>query len=572
MTLFGPLLPFELARIPRRQRLTLVRCTYAAGITVLAGLIYGVATEWWTKALAPSTTARITQGIFAGIFAVQFFVAAIVTVNWMAGVVTYEKERRTLPFLLATPLADREIILGKLTARLAQVAMLLLAGLPVLCGLQFFGGVEPLAVLLGYAITAVTVLSLGSLAVLCSVYTRTTKAAAQRTSRIVAFYFFAWFAYARLAVYLGPPPVVQDVVDWLFAGNPFHITDAVYGTVRGGGRFQDTLWPAVRDYLIFHAVAAATFVTWAALRLRPVAARQADGPLPPKQTGLRRIVPRPPVDDRPVLWKMLHVDVRQFRTTAARGAARVLFVLSFIPVVVVIVLMAAVHYRPGDLADVMNYLFVRGLGTMVLCGVLVMIASNTAACIGRERRKQTLDDLLLTDLTAGEILGQKWWGSILVIRPALIWVGAHWVIAVLLGGLNPLAIPLMALEWSAYAAFAASLGVYWAVRGRTTRESHVWTGVTGFLTAMLPVFGAILVGIATSSKSDWFLVPAGASPPVALWLTGFRAADVAALQKITIPVGGLVVGPVVSVVGYAVAGWLLWRAAVRWFPKVMSRS
>jgi ABC-type Na+ efflux pump permease subunit len=572
MTFFGPLLPLELARLPRRQRLTLIRCTYALGLTVLAGMIYGASTEWWTKVLAPSTTARITEGIFAGVFALQFFVAAIVTVNWMAGVITYEKERRTLPFLLATPLADREIIVGKLTARLAQVAMLLLAGLPVLCGLQFFGGVEPLAVLFGYAITAVTILSLGSLAVLCSVYTRTTRAAARRTSRIVAIYFFAWFAFNRLAPYLGPfPPVVDDIIDWLFAGNPFLITDHVYGTVRAGGRYADTLWEAVRNYLVFHAVAAVTFITWAALRLRPIAARQADGPPPPKRSGFRRLVPRPPIGDRPVLWKTLHVDFRQFRTAVSRGSAQAVFILSFLPLVVAFFIIGWFHDWQ-EVGTMMNFLFVRSLGTMVLCGVLVMIAANTAASIGRERRKQTLDELLLTDLTASEILGQKWWGSILVIRPALVWVASHWVIAVLCNGLHPLAIPLMMLEWSAYALFAASLGIYWAVRGRTTRESHVWTGVTGFLTAMLPVFASILVGMATSKGSDWFMVPAGASPPVALWLTGFRATDFAAVQKLTIPVGLLAVGPVVSVVGFALAGWLLWRAAVRRFPQALSRA
>ena len=110
---------------------------------------------------------------------------AIITPNWAAAAIAGEKERRTLPFLLATPLRDWQIVVAKLAAQIAQTGMIVLAGVPVLCALQFFGGVELVAILWGYAVLAVTVVSLASLAILCSVYARTVRAAGQRASQVV---------------------------------------------------------------------------------------------------------------------------------------------------------------------------------------------------------------------------------------------------------------------------------------------------------------------------------------------------------------------------------------------------
>src|SRR5207248_8385467 len=118
-----------------------------------------------------------------------------------------------------TPLSDWQIVLGKLTARLAQVGLFVLAGLPVLCALQFFGGVEPLAVLLGYAVLAVSALSFGSLALLCSVYARTTRLAGTRVGQVVVIYLIAMNASGQIFRAWPPPAFVQEVADWLNAGN-----------------------------------------------------------------------------------------------------------------------------------------------------------------------------------------------------------------------------------------------------------------------------------------------------------------------------------------------------------------
>src|SRR5262249_60934626 len=61
---------------------------------------------------------------------------------YLAGAIAEEKDRRTLPLLFLTPLYDREIVLGKLFARLAHLGGVLLTGVPILSLLLLWGGVD----------------------------------------------------------------------------------------------------------------------------------------------------------------------------------------------------------------------------------------------------------------------------------------------------------------------------------------------------------------------------------------------------------------------------------------------
>ena len=79
----------------------------------------------------------------------------------VAGSIAEEKDRKTLEFLLATDLRNREIILSKLGARLANLLLFILTGLPILSILQFLGGVDPNLVLAGFAATFLTMAGLG---------------------------------------------------------------------------------------------------------------------------------------------------------------------------------------------------------------------------------------------------------------------------------------------------------------------------------------------------------------------------------------------------------------------------
>lgn len=160
--LFGPVLFYDLMRTARRGRYLVLRCVYAAAL-----LLTLVATWPWSS-VPLKMMPRYAESFFASFMIVQFAAVFLLTPAYTAGAIADEKERRTLDFLLATDLRDREIVLGKLAARLANMLLLLLTGLPVLSLLQFLGGVDPNLVLAGFVAIVFTVLGLGSLSILVS--------------------------------------------------------------------------------------------------------------------------------------------------------------------------------------------------------------------------------------------------------------------------------------------------------------------------------------------------------------------------------------------------------------------
>src|SRR5262249_56660534 len=116
--------------------------------------------------LSPQEMAQLSEAFFGTFMVVQFAVVALLVPAVTGGAIAEEKERETLEFLLATDLRGREIVLGKLAARLAGLLAFVLAGLPVLSFLQFMGGVPPELLLAGSAATVVTVLSLARVGLL----------------------------------------------------------------------------------------------------------------------------------------------------------------------------------------------------------------------------------------------------------------------------------------------------------------------------------------------------------------------------------------------------------------------
>ena len=177
MRILGPIFRFELVRIARRQRLTTSRCLFALALSLVAAAVYITAYKEAPLPLTLHDIARITEGLCYGFLGILFAVAVIFTPQWTADAIASEKERRTLPFLLLTDLTSHEIILGKLGSRLVQIGFFVLAALPVLVGLQFFGGVEPALILVAVAALGATMWSLGSLTMVASVYARTSRIA-----------------------------------------------------------------------------------------------------------------------------------------------------------------------------------------------------------------------------------------------------------------------------------------------------------------------------------------------------------------------------------------------------------
>src|SRR6266852_542152 len=102
----------------------------------------------------------------------QLSVVLLLTPAFTASAIAEEKDRKTLEFLLATDLRNREIVLSKLAARLANMTLIILTGLPILSLTQFFGGIDPDLLVASFAGLGLTMLSLAGLSMLMSVYAK----------------------------------------------------------------------------------------------------------------------------------------------------------------------------------------------------------------------------------------------------------------------------------------------------------------------------------------------------------------------------------------------------------------
>ena len=144
--LFGPVFALDATRVGRRLSTHLIRWLY---LLILAGVL-GLFFYAWRDDLSapggvvhPSVLTRFAENFFWVYSVTQFLVVCALTPAYTAAVITDEKERKTLDFLLVTTLTGREILFGKLAARLGALLTFVLAGLPVVALMQFFGGIEP---------------------------------------------------------------------------------------------------------------------------------------------------------------------------------------------------------------------------------------------------------------------------------------------------------------------------------------------------------------------------------------------------------------------------------------------
>jgi ABC-type transport system involved in multi-copper enzyme maturation permease subunit len=196
--LVGPLCWFDLARLAGRGKTTLLRCCY--GLILLAWLwfqlcqrypmYYGPLARLFDPgpSLDPNQLLRFSLFCVSALTAMQGAAIFTFTPGYVAGAIAEERERGTLDLLFTTPLLDREIVCGKLFGRLAHLACILLTGLPILALTRLWGGVDGAVLLACFIVTTLTLLSVGSISILCSTLAPNVLVAAVSSYLLVIFF------------------------------------------------------------------------------------------------------------------------------------------------------------------------------------------------------------------------------------------------------------------------------------------------------------------------------------------------------------------------------------------------
>jgi ABC-type transport system involved in multi-copper enzyme maturation permease subunit len=510
LSLFGPVLAFDVLRAGRKPRRIWFRVAYVVLLAILFGWVYATwyeSAQWREEGeIRPNDLSQLAETYFAVYMVVQFIMICVLTPAAVAGAIAEEKERRTLEFLLATDLRDREILFGKLASRFGGILLYILAGLPVLALLQFFGGIDPDLVVAGFTATLVSSLTLAAVSIAASVLSRKARDAIALTYLLVVAYLLVSIAVFAVGSILTASPFIQtqwtafgynftpeDLAYPFVAGNPLYVVpEVIYGRSQGGG----DLFTSLGHYTLFHAIVIALFLTWAGRRLRAVALLQAFGstgrsmlrrilkPVPrptAKTVRSTRVVvqrTRPEVGDSPVVWKEVFVDAGMRLGGFGRVIILFLVALSFVPVLIIFTLLFVVDVDPGlgpfwsatrweEFGQLMNG-YLRGVGTVAATIVFLAIAIRGAGAISGERDRHTLDALLTTPMSARSIVWGKWWGCILGMRWAWAWIFLMWVIGLASGGVHPIMFPASVVSIAIYASGFAWIGLTCSLYSKST--------------------------------------------------------------------------------------------------------
>jgi ABC-type transport system involved in multi-copper enzyme maturation permease subunit len=535
--LFGPVLFYDLIRTARRSRTYLLRSAYAFALLAALSMLYATffghddafAVLFGESRAGTQEVAEFGSKFFITFIGLQFGAVFVLTPAFTATAVAEEKERRTLEYLLASDLENREIVLGKLASRLLGLLLLLLGGLPVLSFVQFLGGVDPNLVLAGFVATIVTMLSLGSLGILNSVY------AARPRGAVFSTYVEAG-AYLLLSTCCTPAALSSggsNPLAWPAAGNIFvAYAEVTSSAAAAGGTTGSSVLSVLSGYVAFHLLATVIMIGVATLRLRvwnreprpksELEAQAVRGPGRPAHWGRRRL---PRVGTDPVLWKELYAEHGYQLGGLARGL--LFFAGGGLLTIAGLAYLCGIAYSLAS-RDPTSFAggWVRVVGTSVACVMILAVAVRASTGLGSERDRQTLDGLLTTPLSNAAILRAKWLGAVLSVRAAWWCLGAVWLLGFLAGGLHILSLLLLAASWWVYAAFAACLGLWFSLHCRTTLRATVWTLVTLLLLSLAPVIvcGAG-VGLLEEMLPGRMADPTALTPPGAMAYLAFGWGD-----------------------------------------------
>jgi ABC-type transport system involved in multi-copper enzyme maturation permease subunit len=604
----GPLFFYDLMRLARRGRSTLLRVTYA--LVLFGALLIAYTNRFPGHNLlaapfaSPQTTlgpelSLLTESFFYSILVVQTAAVLVLTPAYIAGAISEERERGTLELLFTTHLSDREIVLGKMAGRLAHLGGVLLAGLPLVALTQLWGGVDFRLVLTGFYATGLYLLSVGAISIFSSVINRTVLPAVIMSYALT----MAFFLVSMLLPILNPPGLFELLATRDMSAIPISQGFSPSLAPPLPPLQIDLSWPEVVTPLgvctVFHGMLTLFFAVAAIGNLRPFGGLRPTRTVPQTVATASNVTDEwgpfdatvpppsargnlPPVGNWPLLWKETLPETLparggeaitpQLERLLVRGGPLILMLLG---VVLVVARPRLLSHRDG--VQALQALF-RG-GVLLAAGLwCAILALRAASGISRERDKGTLEGLLLLPVSRPELLAAKWAGPILYGRGFGYLLVVMLIVALLSGAVHPVGIVLLTMALTAHVAFLASVGVWLSLASRTT----LWARVT--MTMVLLIFLGISLramapdvrngaGIQSSASATgplpWDMLPwrqfvgqTGANAPGSWWFLAFTRDDYTAALNAgnSYFVGRLMVAEA-GILGYALAARLLWALA-----------
>lgn len=477
----GPLAGAECRRAVARGWLILVR-----SLAAVALLFVALVPLWfWLVAMRFDPYHLPFYELRYGLIAVEGMLVTIALVLGpavLAGSLAGEKERGVLGLLLTTRVNSYEIVAGRLTGKLSQIGMILLAGLPALIMLGGLTGVRPRTMLVLVLLPVAVGLGGGGLAALSSIVSRRGRDA------LLSVYLVDLFL--MLSPLSGVLRLPLELFAWLRAFNPYTGVEAL--------AFRDDVDVAFTSIGVWCTLGVVG-TALAAWRLRPSALAPLDGERVARRG--RRIVHVPPIADRrPMIWKELFIERVATLGRFGRWAGRFLVValiggsLALVATIVIDIGYFQSHEWAVWASDQLE-IWIGRTGGWLCYLVEWAIGLRAAVSISSERERGTWDALLTSPLEGGEILWGKLWGSLHALRWLVMAAFVAWTVAAASGAISV----GQAAAWGAQVlfvgAFMAAVGVRTSLVSPTaTRAMSLTIGI--WLGALVAVLFSTLVLLA----------------------------------------------------------------------------
>ena len=217
---WGPVFDAERTTRARRWQGYALRSLFVLGLLVGLILVW-VGQSRSTRLFSVRQMAEAGASAYRILVILQLTVVLAVAPAATAGAICLDKTRGMLAHVFVTDLTDREIILGKLAARLLPVLGLLACALPVAALTTWLGGIDPVALTGAFVIVAGLAVLGCSFALMLSVW-------ATKPHEVLTVVFSAW------AIWLLVWPVSDILLAgprapaWLERTNPFFLAFAPY--------------------------------------------------------------------------------------------------------------------------------------------------------------------------------------------------------------------------------------------------------------------------------------------------------------------------------------------------------
>jgi ABC-type transport system involved in multi-copper enzyme maturation permease subunit len=477
------LLGWEVLRAGRRTG-TLAIARTALGGLLLAAMwaLYAASFTGGDQTITGSGTVIGKQlNQFAEYFAVTFFMVQatavlLLTPVFVAGAIFEERETRSGEILLTTELTRREVYVGKLGARMVQVLLVVLAGMPILFLTQLWGGVAMEMILVDYAATGLAIVGAGVVTAAISAYAETLRGAILRT-------------YAML--------FLLDVL--LFPASPYFIIFMARLHWGAGLGFMVVYVPLQLVLVFVGYFIGQRWLRMAMLRQKTRPDVHRKGLPPPLPGAIGRLLPPLGDESDPLLWKELNVGTRVTLRDGLKsftqlpmdagvddrleeiGFARWFmtsrefsaFFLRLMALLVALLLFALVLA-----GEIPSEWVARVAGALALCWLICAVGLTAATGISRERQKQTLIDLLMLPGPRRDLLRAKALGALARgIWPAITIVGLVLVGVVCLG-VSLVSAACLFFTAAGMAIFTVGFGIWLSARCRNALQATAtWIGV-----------------------------------------------------------------------------------------------